>query len=107
MTFHLTKNSVFWQKTADTRFIEERFEKTAEVYLQVCELALGTADAWAGRGKSLMHLDRYADAVDCFERSLAIKLDDVDIVSLLGLIYQKLGDAEKATTFFVCTGELQ
>jgi len=106
MTFHPTKNPVFWQDTADTCFIEERFEKAAEAYLRICELTPGNANAWAGRGKALMRLEQYVDAADCFERSLAIDSDNGEIIALLGSVYQKLGNLDKASVCMICSGEL-
>ncbi|HJJ54627.1 MAG TPA: tetratricopeptide repeat protein [Methanocorpusculum sp.] len=106
MTFHPTKNPVFWQETADTCFAEERFEKAAEAYLRVCELTPGNAQAWAGRGKALMHLEAYADAADCLERSLVIEPDNGENIALLGSIYEKLGIADKAAACMIRSGEL-
>lgn len=106
MTFHPTKNPVFWHETADTCLAEERYEKAAEAYLRVCELTPGDASAWGGRGTALMHLERFADAADCLERALVIAPDAAEYLTLLGTVYEKLGCQDKACACFVRAGEL-
>lgn len=106
MTFHPTNNPFFWQQTAEVCFAEERYMKASEAYLRLCELTPGDASAWAGRGKSLMKLERFPDAVDAFERALMINPDDADVLNLLGSTYQALGDMDKAAACFVRAGEL-
>jgi len=106
MTFHPTQNPLFWKETADACFAEERFEKAAEAYLRVCELTPGNANAWAGRGKALMHLEQYINATDCLERSLAIVPDNAEILELLGIAYQKLGNLDKAAACMIRSSEL-
>ena len=83
MTFHPTNNPLFWQQTADTCFAQERFEKAAEAYLRLAELAPNDVDAWKGRGKALLALDRAADAAGCFERALLLVPDDEELLTLL------------------------
>ncbi|HJJ31551.1 MAG TPA: tetratricopeptide repeat protein [Methanocorpusculum sp.] len=106
MTFHPTNNPFFWQQTAESCFAEERYMKAAEAYLRLCEMTPGDASAWAGRGKSLMKLERFADAVDALERSLMIEADNADVLQSLGEAYQALGNTDKAAACFVRAGEL-
>ena len=76
MTFHPTNNPLFWQQTADTCLAQGRFEKAAEAYLRLSEILPNEADAWKGRGKALLSLDRAADAAGCLERALLLAEDD-------------------------------
>lgn len=106
MTFHPTNNPFFWQQTADACFADGRYEKAAEAYLRLCEMTPGDAAAWAGRGKSLLNLERFLDAADAFERALVISPDDAETIHLLGKAYQAIGDAERAALCFVRAAEL-
>jgi len=106
MTFHPTHNPVFWKETADACFSEERYEKAAEAYLRLAELAPNDVEAWKGRGVSLLKLGRYAEAADCLERALLLLPDDERLLSLLSSALDGLGDAEKKTACYVRLGEL-
>ena len=107
MTFHPTSNPVFWQQTADTCFAQERFEKAAEAYLRLAEFAPNDDEAWKGRGKSLLVLDRAADAAGCFERALLLLPDDEELLTLLAEALDKIGDVQKKAACFVRLGELE
>ena len=107
MTFHPTSNPVFWQQTADTCFEQGRFEKAAEAYLRLTELAPNDADAWKGRGKALIALERFADAAGCLERALLILPDDAEGLSLLAEALDKLGDVEKKAACYIRLAELE
>ena len=107
MTFHPTSNPMFWQQTADTCFAQERFEKAAEAYLRLAELSPNDVEAWKGRGKSLLALDRAADAAGCFERALLLLPDDEELLTLLAEALDKIGDVQKKAACFVQLGELE
>ncbi len=106
MTFHPTNNPVFWQQTADTCLEQGRFEKAAEAYLRLAELAPNDVNAWKGRGEALLALERYADAATCLERALLLLPDDEEILTLLSDALGNLGDVEKKTACFVRLAEL-
>ena len=107
MTFHPTSNPVFWQQTADTCFAQERFEKAAEAYLRLAELSPNDVEAWKGRGKALLALDRAAAAAGCFERALLLLPDDEELLTLLAEALDKIGDVQKKAACFVRLGELE
>jgi len=107
MTFHPTQNPRFWKETADSCFSQERYEKAAEAYLRLAELTPNDADAWKGRGASLLKLERYADAADCLERALMILPDNPSLLTLLSEALNGLGDTEKKSACFVRLGELE
>lgn len=107
MTFHPTNNPAFWQQTADTCFQQERFEKAAEAYLRLAELTPNDASAWIGRAKSLTALERFSDAAGCFERALLLAPDDVEVLTLLSDVFDKLGDVEKRAACCIRLAELE
>ena len=107
MTFHPTNNPLFWQQTADTCLEQGRFEKAAEAYLRLAELTPNDADAWKGRGKALLSLDRNADAAGCLERALLLAEDDEETLTLLAEALDKIGDLEKKTACYIRLAELE
>ena len=107
MTFHPTNNPLFWQQTADTCLAQGRFEKAAEAYLRLSEILPNEADAWKGRGKALLSLDRAADAAGCLERALLLAEDDAETLTLLAEALDKIGDAEKKTACYLRLAELE
>ena len=83
------------------------FEKAAEAYLRLAELSPNDVEAWKGRGKSLLALDRAADAAGCFERALLLLPDDEELLTLLAEALDKIGDVQKKAACFVRLGELE
>ena len=106
MTFHPTNNPVFWKKTAESLFSEERYEKAAEAYLRLTNLLPNDADAWKGRGAALFGLERYGDAVSSFERALILSPDDRTSLEKLAECFDKLGASEKKAACLLRLSEL-
>ncbi len=106
MTFHPTTNPVFWKTTADNLLADERYEKAAEAYLRLTELLPNDADAWKGRGKALMGLEKYGDAVCAFETVLILLPDDKFSLEKLAECYDKLGASEKKAACLIRLSEL-
>lgn len=106
MTYHPTGNPLFWQKTADSCFEQERYEKAAEAYLRVTEFLPNDESAWLGRGKSLAALEKYPDAAAALERCLVLSPDNKEALELLADVFGRLGAAEKRTACLLRLAEL-
>jgi len=70
------------------------------------------ADAWDKLGKSLYLAGQYGEAIDCFQKSLAIKPDVIEVLANLGVTLKTKGDqalyeevVQKLLALDVKTGE--
>ena len=52
------------------------------------------ADSWNGLGKQLFLTKNLTESVSCFEKSLQLKPDVVEVLANLGVVYKTLGRKE-------------
>jgi tetratricopeptide (TPR) repeat protein len=55
--------------------------------------------AWANRGTVLLNLERYEEAVQSYERSLALRADSPYVYCSLATVSNRTGQPEKALSF--------
>ena len=90
-----------FKKKIDGKTAEEWFElalkekdlrKKVEYYNKVLEIEPENAKAWNNKGIALSKLEKYEEAIECFDKSLSIK-DDPKVRKIKEKAEMKLGDA--------------
>ena len=58
------------------------------------------ADAWASLGNQFFDSNRFKDAIEAYEKSLAIKPDNAHVLTDLGVMYRRDNQPQKAVDMF-------
>lgn len=78
------------------KFNESKFEEAIKYFDAAIEYYDKAFDAYYYKGMALYNLRRYEEAVSVYEQYYVLNPKDVDILTLQGMCYLKLGDLEKA-----------
>ncbi len=81
----------------------QNYEKAVEVYTDASELAIQAEmkyDAWLGRGRALLRLERFEEAVEAVRLAIAQNGETERTAELLGRAYNALGRHEAALRTF-------
>jgi len=79
------ESAQFWSDQANEYFISEDFEKAAASYDKALELEPNSTALWNNKGKAMANLGSIADAIYCFNKSLAINSSNPESLNLLAL----------------------
>jgi len=55
---------------------------------------------WNSKGIILDRMGKHKDAIDCFEKARSISPDDFDVITNIGISFDKLGKPEEALNFY-------
>ncbi|MCG8565797.1 MAG: tetratricopeptide repeat protein [Desulfobacterales bacterium] len=58
------------------------------------------ADAWANLGNQFFDSNRFADAIEAYEKSLSLKPDNAHVLTDLGVMYRRNENPQKAVEMF-------
>ncbi len=81
---------------ADTLFQARKWADAARLYEAVTKAEAANGRAWYRLGVSLHNLSRYAQAVDAYQKALAINNKNLLAMYNLASSYARLNDKEKA-----------
>ncbi len=71
----------------------DKYQDALNDYNQALEIEPNLPQAWNGKGNLYFLAERYDDAIDAYERSLALNLPEPHVAYFnLGLVYDKMGD---------------
>jgi len=77
----------------------------SEVGLSLCSKALTldnfNPDHWYRLSRSLLHIGRYAEALDAIRQCLRLRRNHIEGTLLLGAIYQAMGKGNQARKYFL------
>lgn len=95
------ESAQFWYDQANGYFISGDFEKAAASYDKALELEPNSTVLWNYKGKVLGMLNRYEDAISCFDKSLAINSSNPEPLSLKAIaLSQGLNKNSEAIAIF-------
>ncbi|CAG1004501.1 partial Lipoprotein NlpI, partial [Anaerolineae bacterium] len=78
-----------------------RYAEAIEDFTAAIRITPASSSAYLNRGYALMALERPADALEDFKRAASISPGSPAIAYNIGLAYLKLGENERARTFFM------
>jgi len=78
---------------------QDQPEKALEYYRKTIDLDSGNTDAFYNSGLILFKLGRIDEALDCFEKALALKPDDPAFLEMAGRCYINKADFAKAIEY--------
>ena len=55
---------------------------------------------WNSKGIILDRMGKHKDAIECFEKARSISPDDFDIITNIGISFDKLGKSDEALNFY-------
>jgi tetratricopeptide (TPR) repeat protein len=82
-----------YNQRAIVHYLEERYEASIEQCRKTVELMPCHFGAWAGMGHCHCHSGRMGDALECYEKALAINPHLDGVKQAVGELKQKRGDA--------------
>jgi cytochrome c-type biogenesis protein CcmH/NrfG len=86
-------------KTTPAVMNESRQEAVAQLKARVRQDPQD-GDAWIQLGHQYFDAERFDDAIDAYEKALAIDPDNADVWTDLGVMYRRRGDPQKAIESF-------
>ncbi len=81
----MAESAQFWSDQANDYFISGDYEKAAASYDKALELEPNSTVLWNNRGRAMANLGNVADAMYCFNKSLAINSSNPETLNLLAL----------------------
>jgi len=94
---HLSRSISYLSTREDC---EISLKRAAEIYKEIIELDSGISPAFIGGGIALMNLGILDEALDLLQEATEINFENIESHIIMGIIYQKRGENDKAVASF-------
>ena len=88
-----------WNNLAEIYVAEQKLPESAAAWVKLAELSKnGGALAWFNAGQTYAHMDKYADAINAYQKAIALAPNTAEFWAGLGFAQLKAGQNQQAVT---------